>query len=194
MRKAFIAIMILTMLFALGGCAAKAATVETATTENLDEIIGVPEIINVPVLKDPTQGLPVEPNDDKGPGANTNALNRDENIALGRAAAEAYGFNMDDAPTWEEVKDARAADYVGCAKCFWVKDGLLHTEVNGEAADLTPDEAVERYKDNPDFMREYIYLMQYRDDPDPATYIDENGEVRSFAYDPPGEPWDGPSD
>jgi hypothetical protein len=170
MKKSFlIALVIMSLLLAvLAGCANKTVYIDDAT-----ETISVDDITVIEGYTDEEHR---------------------ENIALGRAAGEAYGFNMDDVPSWEEVKAAREADYEGCAKCFWVSKGILHTEVDGIAADLTPEQAVDQYKDNPDFMREYIYLMQYRDYPDPVTYFDEEGEIHSITYDPDWENWDGPSD
>ena len=171
MKKLFlIALVIMTLFLAvLAGCANK--------TVYIDDI---------------TNMIPVDENTAIEEGY-INEEHR-ENIALGRAAGEKYGFDMDEVPTWEEVNAAREADYEGCAKCFWISKGILHTEVDGIAADLTPEQAVNAYKDNPDFMREYIYLMQYWDYPDSVTYFDEEGEIHSTAYDPDWGNWDGPSD
>ena len=83
-----------------------------------------------------------------------------KNIALDQKAIETAGLNMEDAPEWDEIQAMREANPNGHPRVFWQGDGILHVNVSGEDETLTPEEALEKYKDNDAFVKEYMFLMK----------------------------------
>lgn len=60
------------------------------------------------------------------------------------------------------VMTARAehADDPNYPSVFWNGDNILQVTIGGQTEQLTPDEAINKYGDNADFMLEYKYLTQ----------------------------------